>query len=403
MELKMRNRTSFIAIIVLLISALTACNKADNAGFKIVKGDFVQSVTEAGELAAVNAENFVLQRYGRFWHEMKIIGLLPHGSEVQAGDSLFQLDPSDVKKYIIDRETDLENQLANLEKTVVQNENRRSDLHSALLSEQASFNLKKLELEQFRFESEKSRRIKELEFQQASINLAKIKRRIELNEIIARNDLIIQELRVNRVKNDVESAYAILPKLTVRTPIPGIFQVAKKRRSNDLIQVGSSIYFGTLVGSVPDLRWMKVHSRINETDFMKMSVGQKVNVRLDALPEVIFNGEISFISKLCHPIDDNARQKVFDVEVKMRVSDHRLKPGMTVSCEYLCAELKNVLYVPLSCLETNGSKHTLYVDNGNKIEKREVLTGPSNNSFVVVSGNIEPGLKIIPVKDVTNK
>jgi HlyD family secretion protein len=31
----------------------------------------------------------------------------------------------------------------------------------------------------------------------------------------------------------------------------------------------------------------------------------------------------------------NSRQKVFDVEVNVLKSDARLKPGMTVSCEFI--------------------------------------------------------------------
>ncbi|MBV5343024.1 hypothetical protein JZU68_05250, partial [bacterium] len=70
-------------------------------------------------------------------------------------------------------------------------------------------------------------------------------------------------------------------------------------------------------------------------DFLHVKLGQKVKVRLDALPKVVFNGEVSHVGKLCRLKDEKSKQKVFDVEVKMLVSDERLKPGMTVSCEYI--------------------------------------------------------------------
>jgi len=56
---------------------------------------------------------------------------------------------------------------------------------------------------------------------------------------------------------------------------------------------------------------------------------------LDALPKVIFDGEVTYIGKLCRLKERNSRQKVFDVEVTIRKPDERLKPGMTVSCEFL--------------------------------------------------------------------
>ena len=64
--------------------------------------------------------------------------------------------------------------------------------------------------------------------------------------------------------------------------------------------------------------------------------GDKVLVRLDALPEVAFEGWISDIGLFCHAKDPNKpRQKTFDVEVRLKESDERLKPGMTVSCEFI--------------------------------------------------------------------
>ena len=58
-------------------------------------------------------------------------------------------------------------------------------------------------------------------------------------------------------------------------------------------------------------------------------------VRLDALPKVAFDGKVTYIGKLCRQKERNSRQKVFDVEVEILKPDERLKPGMTVSCEFL--------------------------------------------------------------------
>ena len=69
--------------------------------------------------------------------------------------------------------------------------------------------------------------------------------------------------------------------------------------------------------------------------FELIKVGQKVLVTLDASPKTTFDGKISYIGGLCHTVDNKSRQKVFDVEVIILKPDERLKPGMTVSCEYL--------------------------------------------------------------------
>jgi multidrug resistance efflux pump len=244
-----------------------------------------------------------------------------------------------VTKYIVERETALESQLASLEKMLVNQENRDSETESTIKSELATYELRKLTLEAAQFESERTKQIKQLEFEQATIALNLAKRKLELNAIINENDLKIQQIRVDQIKKDIQNAYNILPQLTVRTTIPGIFQITRNWRSGQLLQVGDEVWRGNAMASVPDLTWMKVDTQINENDFLRIKVGDKVLVRLDALPEVSFEGWVSNIGLFCHAKDPNKpRHKVFDVEVRIKVSDERLKPGMTVSCEFLPSE-----------------------------------------------------------------
>lgn len=294
-------------------------------------------IIETGELAAINSVSFVIPRYGRRWGEMKIIGLLNHGSIVNKGDSVVQLDPADINKYIIDRESSLETQLAALEKLYIEQENKRQENESRIRNELASFDLKKIELEATRFESDRAQEIKKLEFEQATINLEKEKRVLEISDKINESNLRIQEIRVEQIKKDIEEAKSIIPLLTLRTPVSGVFQIATERRggSRNIYKIGDNIYAGNNLANVPELEFMKVYTQVNEADFLKISIDQKVAVRLDALPKVVFDGKVTYLGKLCREKERNSRQKVFDVEVEILKPDDRLKPGMTVSCEFL--------------------------------------------------------------------
>ena len=319
----------------LLLSLLLVACKGGIHNDSKVSESVRHTIVETGELSAVRTKAFVLPRFGRFG-SFRIIGLAEHGKVIHEGDSVIQLDPTDVTKYIVDRETALESQLASLEKMLVNQDNRDSQAESTIRSELATYELRRLTFEAAQFESERTKKIKELEFQQATIQLNLAKRRLELNAVINENDLKIQQIRVNQIKKDIENAYSIIPQLTVRSSIPGIFQIAYNRRSWQLFQIGDEVWHGNTMASVPDLTWMKVKTQISENDFLRIKEGDKVIVRLDALPEVAFEGYISNIGLFCHPKDyNNPRHKIFDVEVRLLVSDERLKPGMTVSYEYL--------------------------------------------------------------------
>ena len=329
---------NIILLFFICLFTFSACKNSASDADSADKNRSGKTIIETGELAAVDSRAFVMPRFGR-WSSTRIIGILDHGEVVNAGDSIIQLDPSNITRNIVERETELESQLATFEKMLVNQANRGSEAESKIRSEMATYELRKLSLEAARFESERTKKIKELEFQQATITMEKQKKIMELTEIINLNDLKIQEIRVRQIQNDIQSMYDILPQMTIRTPIPGIFQILRNYRTGTLIKIGDDVYTGNPMASVPDLTWMKVNTYINENDFLKIAEGQKVIVRLDALPKVTFDGEISYVGKLCKPRDNNnPRQKVFDVEVKILKSDERLKPGMTVSCEFIDAK-----------------------------------------------------------------
>ncbi len=330
--MKLNIKQSLLVSLVAAGALFASCKQTgDETGQQSRQGT---RIVETGELAAVETRSFVLPRYGRYWHQMKIIGILKHGTIVNAGDSIIQLDGSDIRKFIVNTKSQLENHNALVEKMKVDQSNRMQELESRLKSEEASFNLKKLELESSRFESERIRKIKELEFQQSKIQYNKVINQVKLTRTIIQNDLRIQQIRQNQIINELNQANDLLTKLTIRTPISGVFQVGFNRRTRMPIQIGDDIYQGTNMGNVPNLSRMKVISSINEQDFLKIKKGQKVTVRLDAMPKLKFQGEVTYIGKLCMVKDPNSRQKVFDVEIKILKSDGRLKPGMTVSCEY---------------------------------------------------------------------
>ena len=305
-----------------------------NAGATAASGTLI----ETGELAAITSKTFVMQRLGQRWYDAKISWMAEHGQAIHAGDTIIQLDPIEITRYITDRETQLETQQATLEKMIVNQSNARSQNESAIRSEEATYALSKLSMESVRFESERQQRIRQLQFRQATINLQRARRNRELNTIINENDLKIQRIRVSLIEKDIQRTYELLPQLTFVSPIDGIFQIERKRRwQPELLTIGDEVDAGQAIARVPDLTWMKVNTSVHENDFLKIRVGQSVTVRLDALPGTDFPGEIASIGRLCHTKDGTYRNgniKVFDVEVRLLVSDERLKPGMTVSCEF---------------------------------------------------------------------
>jgi HlyD family secretion protein len=317
----------------LLILSMGGCMLDISEDTADAGGRLRESVIETGELEAVTASFIIMpQIKWEYGYRFQIIGLAEHGSTVKQGDSIAAMDPSSIYRYIIQKEEELDNEKAAANKHMVEMENNLQELQAQLRSELAIYDLKKLELEKIRFESELKRKITELEFQQATIRLENVKRKLVSETRQEEIDLEIHKIKIMQREAQIREAYETLGKLILYSPNDGVFQVAQNRRTRQNVRLGDDVFFGGQIASIPDLTRMKALSLVNEADISKIRTGMKVIVRLDALPAVEFNGILTFISKVCTERDG---KKVFITEVEIIESDIRLKPGMTVSCEYI--------------------------------------------------------------------
>jgi multidrug efflux pump subunit AcrA (membrane-fusion protein) len=376
-------------LIVSIFLLQVGCNKDHESGCTVLKGPFRRSVIETGELQAVKAVTLTMPNIDyKYGFRMKIIDLAEHGKNVHKGDPVVKVDPSAVEKFIIERRESLENEIAASNKLRAQLNNNLQDLKAQLRNEQASFDIKKLQLEGSAFESAAIRKVIEMEFRQSEIRLNKLKRNLELRPRLDSLDFRIQRIKISQKDNELKAAVETLEKLIVRSPLDGIFVLQSNNRNGQIVKVGDEVYLGDPVAKIPDINTMKVNGIVLENDISRIRPGQDVIVRLDALPSVPFHGTINTVGKVCIPQDT---RKVFLTEVLITETDLRLKPGMTVSCEYITYESENEVYVPNNCILEENRHFYLFLWKKGKIRKTEVTTGPSNNMYTMVSGDLKPG------------
>jgi HlyD family secretion protein len=388
--------------LLILFIFLNSCSTGNPDDFTVKSGFFRQSVTEPGELDAIQASYIMMPRIAwQYGYQFKIVGLADHGKIVHKGDSVVKLDASSVYKYILDREDMLDNELASAKKQEVQSQNNIQELNAQLKNELSAYDLKKLEVEVSKFDTEVQKKIKGLEFQQEIITLNKVKRNLALKPVLDNYDRVIQHIKVIQRQSELTSAKETLKQFLIRAPLDGTFQVASNRNYTNPQnwKIGDSPYTGYTIASIPDISRMKAKTYINEAEFRKVKPGMKVIIRLDAVPSVTFNGTIKDISKICFQHD---RQKVFNVSVEIGESDQRLRPGMTVSCEYILYESDKDLFVPNNCLLNEKGKSYVFLKRGRSIRKTEVQKGVANSNYTVIKSGIKPGQKLVPFDKVLN-
>jgi multidrug resistance efflux pump len=151
-------------------------------------------------------------------------------------------------------------------------------------------------------------------------------KRTEENDGLDPERLNTLEARLNAAEAAVASAQAAIDALELRAPMAGT--VADVR-----IIHGQRIQPGEVVMAVADFsEWVVETDNLTETEVVALSVGQLVEVVLDALPEVKLRGEVVRINQR---FEEKRGDITYTVTVVLKETDPLMRWGMTAAVRFV--------------------------------------------------------------------
>jgi multidrug efflux pump subunit AcrA (membrane-fusion protein) len=159
----------------------------------------------------------------------------------------------------------------------------------------------------------------------------------------------------------------------------------------------SSFNEGTVLFTVADLKSLIIRVNLNEVDIAKVKVGQLVRVTLDAYPQKVFTGKVSFVSPAAELVE---KIKVFKVEVALDELGDSFRTGMSANVEILGEKRDKAISIPLEALQRRDGQTVAYrLKAGLKPQQiaaaREGLEGRSK--FIWLSDHWKEFYEIVPV------
>ncbi len=138
-----------------------------------------------------------------------------------------------------------------------------------------------------------------------------------------------------------------LAKAAVLAPMDGI--VSRLRvREGEMVVVGIQNQPGTTLMTIADLGQIDAEVKVAEADVLRVAVGQRATVTLEALPGRPFEGKVVEIGASALPGSGTASAaREFKVVVRLDTPDPVLRPGLTCDAEIVTSERTGVLTVPL--------------------------------------------------------
>lgn len=203
--------------------------------------------------------------------------------------------------------------------------------------------------------------------------------------------------RIQEAAAKLALAQQQLARTEVRADVPGIvvYRQVFFGSENRKPQVGDQVWANQPLLILPDVSRMVVETRVRETDIHKVERNQKVDVRVEAYPDLRLTGTVALVGTLAQEERERRGGKFFGVTVEVNESDPRLRPGMTARVEIMAEGRAHALFVPLEAVVQRDGRSICYVRERFGVRPREVVLGPSNQDFVVVEKGLEPGEEVL--------
>ncbi|MCM8712056.1 efflux RND transporter periplasmic adaptor subunit [Clostridium sp. SYSU_GA19001] len=155
------------------------------------------------------------------------------------------------------------------------------------------------------------------------------------------------KLKVSTAKTNLANAKENVTKMTVTSPIAGVI-TAVNNANGDSVQTGKSVL------TVVDMSSIKVKVSVDELDITKVKLGQKAEVKFDAIKDKTYEGTVESIAQT-GTTSNNVT--TYDVVVGI-ANPEGIKLGMNANVNILVESKENALVIPAEALiEQNGKKY----------------------------------------------
>jgi len=172
--------------------------------------------------------------------------------------------------------------------------------------------------------------------------------------------------------------------MTFRSPVSGIV-TEKKALQGMRFMPGEALY------QIADLSSVWVVADVFEQDIGLIKMGAKAKVRINAYPEKLFEGKVSYVYPTL-----NAATRTVPVRVELANSGLLLKPAMFAQVELPVAAKGSVVTVSVSAVIDSGTRQIVLVQLGEgRFEPREVKLGARSDTHVEVIEGVKEGEQIV--------
>ncbi len=328
-----------------------------------------------------------------------IVSIVENGTYVKKGDVVCVVEDMNIANSYDRLVLDLESAYADLEKLKA-----TQRLDSALLDAQVRNNdaetmLAEFDSLQMLYMSPTERRTKELQLERASIERARLLKKVESTRVMQEIDVMRMEKHIAWVQRNLDDERKKKESLTICAPEDGLAVRARRWPwSDETWTIGDNVWNGRVVVTLPDFDEMKVLLYAQETEYKRLQMGDSVTYSFDAMPDNRGWGHITKLASVGQTRTSGSQVKTFEIEASIDSLLAPIEPGLSVQCHIYIKHIPDTIVVPTVSIFDKDSLKVVYVHNGRKFEAREVTLGIGSPKMTVVAEGLNAGERIALIK-----
>lgn len=363
-------------------------DKSENANIfaDVQQSDLIVSVNATGELKAKKSTEIRGPQGMRSAgiYNTTIKDLITEGTVVKKGDYVATLDKTELATKIQNVQTEIEKENTRLEQIKIDTAIQMKGVRDQIANQRFAMAQEKLEIEKNKYEPQMVIEQSELKLQNSIRTMDQLRNKADL--MLIQSDAQVREIEANLRQHAarLKTMTDLASEFTIKAPEDGM--LIYQRSWNGKKGPGSQISgWDPTVAELPDLTNMTSVAYINEVDISKIQKGQIVKIKIDAFPDKEFDGKIISVANIGQELRGQ-EAKVFEIVISVDQIDDVLRPAMTTTNTINIYEYKEVVSIPLEALYSDSIDYVI-VKDGNKLIKKQIITGQSNeNNVIVVKG-----------------
>lgn len=313
-----------IVVVVVVVGGARVLGGRGDAGTAVRletvgRQNLVSTVTASGKIQPQSKVDVSADITGRII-ELRV----REGDRVRRGDLLIRIDPSTFEAAVARAEAGL----ASAQASAVQSEANRAQAERA------------------------ARRARELREQNPNLVSDEQLEQAETSFRVAEAVALSSERQVDQARAVLQEARDQLAKTVLRAPMDG--QVTRVAVEEGEVAVPGTFSRETgLLMTVSDLSIIQVNVQVDETDVVRLHLGDSTEVTIDAFPDTTFTGRVTKVSQsssLLSAAQQTDRAVDYDVEITLDNPPPDVRPDLSATAKIVTATRDSAVAIPIIAL-----------------------------------------------------